>query len=124
VLFRVQRSAQKLNLFNPWWSDIPEEIVARQRDALYLPEYLTSEASARGRFAREQYEELRAAEDMRARLRLEMALDSSAHEFASFLDRTIADIISAQRDLVRVANYLNRRIVGSWWIRVLSVVQK
>jgi hypothetical protein len=125
ALFRVQRSTRRLMLFNPWWLDITDQVEGRLRDALYLPEYVTSGMLTFGSEVRRLHGEYqRSPDDEMARFRLEWRLDSDAHELLTFLDNTISDTLLAQHDLLRVTDYLNRRIIGSWWVRVLGVVQK
>lgn len=51
-------------------------------------------------------------------------IESEAFNYARALDMSIAKVILCQAHVQRVARHLGGRMVGSWWTRTLSLVQK
>ncbi|WP_448616231.1 hypothetical protein [Modestobacter sp. URMC 112] len=51
-------------------------------------------------------------------------IESEAFNYARVLDMSIAKVILCEAQIQRVARYLGSRMVGSWWTRTLSLVQK
>jgi hypothetical protein len=117
LTYRVSRSIIELGLMSPY----PTWDASRLHSVFYSPSNLervqrdAAMVNAVG---------VRRRDDAAAPDYFEQRLESAAFNRARYLDLSIAEIERQQLHLQRVRTHLNSRMLGSWWTRSLSVLQK
>ena len=122
LTLRVRSSASRLRLLTVWPSGDLQANLTRE---LHLPESLAPVEDRKGFTIRNIYEGRSKTEGRPFdRQHLERKLEEGAFGLAEFLDYALLEIASAELAISRLERFLNARMLGSWWTRALSVVQK
>ena len=117
LTYRVSLSIIRLGLMSPY----PIRDASRLHSAFYSPSNLER---VQRNAAMVNAVGVRRRDDDAARGYFEQDLEWAAFNHARYLDLSIAEIERQQLHLRRVRAHLNSRMLGSWWTRSLSVLQK